>query len=63
MTLHPETFSEAQADINAVVGRERLPKLSDREKVPFSECVINNVCRSIPPAPVAAAHRLMEDDF
>lgn len=63
MTLHPEIFSEAQAEIDTVVGRDRLPELSDREKLPFLECVIKEVYRWNPPAPIAAAHRLMQDDF
>ena len=63
MTLHPEIFSEAQAEIDTVVGRDRLPELSDREKLPFLECVLKEVYRWNPPAPIAAAHRLMQDDF
>ena len=63
MTLHPEIFSEAQAEIDTVVGRERLPELSDREKLPFLECVIKEVYRWNPPAPLGPAHRLMQDDF
>lgn len=46
-----------------VVGRERLPELSDRERLPFLECVVKEVYRWNPPAPIGAAHRLMEDDF
>jgi len=63
MTLHPEIFSEVQAEIDTVVGRDRLPELSDREKLPFLERVIKEVYRWNPPAPIAAAHRLMQDDF
>ena len=63
MSLHPEIFSELQAEINTVVGRDRLPELSDREKLSFLECVIKEVYRLIPAAPIAAAHRLMQHDF
>ncbi|KAF8550950.1 cytochrome P450 [Imleria badia] len=62
MTLHPEIFSEATTEIDSVVGRDRLPELSDREKLPFLECIIKEVYRWNPPAPIGAAHRLMEDD-
>ena len=55
VTLHPEIFSELQAEIDTVVGRDRLPELSDREKLPFLECVIKEVYRWNPPAPIAAA--------
>ena len=63
MTLHPEIFSEAQTEMDTVVGRDRLPELSDREKLPFLECIIREVYRWNPPAPIGAAHRLMEDDI
>ncbi|KAG8215103.1 cytochrome P450 [Butyriboletus roseoflavus] len=63
MTLHPEIFSEAQAEIDLTIGRDRLPDLSDREKLPCLECIIKEVYRWNPPAPIGAAHRLIEDDF
>lgn len=63
MTLHPESFEEAQAEMDAVVGRQRLPDMADRSKLPFLESVLKEVYRWNPAAPIGAAHRLMQDDF
>lgn len=63
MTLHPEIFLDAQAEIDAIVGRQRLPQLSDRAKLPFLECILKEVYRWNPAAPIGAAHRLMKDDY
>ncbi|KAJ7191483.1 hypothetical protein GGX14DRAFT_600481, partial [Mycena pura] len=35
MTLHPDVRSAAQQDIEAIVGRGRLPNLSDRAQLPY----------------------------
>ncbi|KIM58364.1 hypothetical protein SCLCIDRAFT_28145 [Scleroderma citrinum Foug A] len=40
MTLFPETQKKAQAEIDAVIGTDRLPSYSDRESLPFVEAVI-----------------------
>ncbi|QRV73418.1 cytochrome P450 family protein [Ceratobasidium sp. AG-Ba] len=53
MALHPEIARTAQAEIESVVGRERLPELSDRSKLPYSEAVLLEVLRLWPPAPLA----------
>lgn len=63
MTLHPELFAEAQAEIDTVIGRQRLPTISDRSKLPFLESIMKEVYRWNPAAPIGAAHRLMQDDF
>lgn len=62
MTLHPYIFSEAQAEMDAIVGRHRLPQLTDRPNLPFLECIMKETYRWNPAAPIGAAHRLMEDD-
>lgn len=36
LLLYPDVQHRAQAEIDAVVGRERLPSLSDRPKLAFS---------------------------
>ncbi|KAF9225799.1 cytochrome P450 [Gyrodon lividus] len=35
MTLYPEVQSKAQAEIDAVVGLDRLPTIQDREQLPY----------------------------
>ncbi len=45
MVLHPEAMLKAQAQLDAVVGRERLPTFSDREKLPYIEAMVREVMR------------------
>ncbi|KAI0776618.1 cytochrome P450 [Trametes elegans] len=62
MTLHPEAFRKAQQEVDAVVGRSRLPDFDDRQNMPYLECLMNEVLRWQCPVPLAIPHNLMEDD-
>lgn len=61
MILHPEIQRKAQAEIEAVVGPDRLPDLDDRPLLPYIDCLIKEVYRYHPAAPVIL-HRVMKDD-
>jgi hypothetical protein len=45
MVNNPECFKKAQEEIDRVVGPGRLPDFSDREKLPYTECVVKEVLR------------------
>ena len=45
MLLHPGVQERAQKELDSVVGRDRLPDLSDRESLPYLQCVVNEVMR------------------
>jgi cytochrome P450 len=45
MVLHPEVFKKAQAEMDAVVGADRLPTFEDRASLPYLECVVKEACR------------------
>ena len=45
MTLFPEAQEKAQAEIDAVIGTDRLPTYTDRESLPFVEAVVKEVLR------------------
>ncbi|KAJ6557549.1 cytochrome P450 [Mycena capillaripes] len=62
MVLHPECQREAQEEITSVVGTARLPQFSDREALPFVECVYQEVLRWHPVVPLGLPHRCMQDD-
>lgn len=47
MVLHPEVFKKAQAEIDRVVGSERLPDHEDRELLPYLDCVLKEVFRYV----------------
>ncbi|KAH9849077.1 cytochrome P450 [Lenzites betulinus] len=63
MTLHPEVQNKAQAEIDAVVGTDRLPTAADREELPYVEAIYLEVLRWNNVTPSGAAHRSTEDDF
>lgn len=51
MTLHPDVQKKAQAEIDAVCGRDRLPDYGDREHLPYLQAVIKEVIRTHPAVP------------
>ena len=54
--LHPEAQKRARNEIDAVVGRERLPNLEDRPKLPFVDAMCKEVLRWRPVTPIGASH-------
>ncbi|KAF8258555.1 cytochrome P450 [Lactarius quietus] len=59
--LHPEAQKRAQDEIDAVVGRERLPTFDDRPRLPFVDAMCREVLRWRPVVPLAIPHSAMED--
>jgi len=45
MTLFPHVAKKAQAEIDAVVGTDRLPTFDDREHMPYSNALLKEVLR------------------
>lgn len=45
MTLHPEAQAKAQAEIDDVVGTDRLPTAADRENLPYVNALFLEVLR------------------
>ena len=45
MLLHPEVQKKAQDELDRVIGRDRLPELSDRDSVPYIQCVVYETMR------------------
>ena len=43
MTLYPEVLKKAQAEIDAVVGHERLPTIGDGDALPY----VNAICKEL----------------
>ncbi|CUA70957.1 O-methylsterigmatocystin oxidoreductase [Rhizoctonia solani] len=61
VSLHPENAKVARAEIDAVVGRERVPELKDREKMPYMEALLQEVMRLCPVVPLGLPHAAAED--
>ncbi|KAG1851316.1 cytochrome P450 [Suillus subalutaceus] len=45
MTLFPDVQKKAQAEIDAVVGPDRLPSFADRDYLPYTEALVKEVLR------------------
>ncbi|KAJ7797225.1 cytochrome P450 [Mycena olivaceomarginata] len=62
MLCFPEVQKRAQAELDAVVGRSRMPTFADYDNLPYLRAVIKETLRWIPADPIGLPHRLMEDD-
>ncbi|KAI0076940.1 cytochrome P450 [Panus rudis PR-1116 ss-1] len=63
MVLYPEAMRKAQAEIDAVVGRSRLPDFSDRDKLPYVRAIIREIFRWRNIGPLGLPHYSNEDDY
>ncbi|KAK1231056.1 hypothetical protein PQX77_005832 [Marasmius sp. AFHP31] len=61
MVRHPEVQRKAQAEIDAVVGNDRLPGFADKEHLPYINAVLTEALRWNSVAPTGVPHRAMED--
>ncbi|KAH8108239.1 cytochrome P450 [Phellopilus nigrolimitatus] len=62
MFFYPSVLNRAQAEVDAIVGSDRLPKLADRASLPYIDALVKEVLRWNVAAPLAAPHVAMEDD-
>lgn len=62
LMLYPEVQARAQADVDRVVGAERLPTLQDQSQLPYVVAMIKEALRFSPPAPEGVPHRVLEAD-
>ena len=52
MSLNPEVLRKAHAELDAVVGPDRLPNFSDREELVYVNAIIKEVMRWRPITPL-----------
>jgi cytochrome P450 len=52
MVVHPAVQEKAQAEIDAVVGKDRLPAMDDRPLLPFIDAIFREVIRYSPTVPL-----------
>ena len=45
LVLFPQVQRRAQAELDAVIGRDRLPKLDDRPRLPYIEALCKELIR------------------
>ena len=53
--LRPDAQRKARDEIDAVVGRERLPTFEDRPRLPFVDAICKEVLRWRPVTPLGAS--------
>jgi len=58
---YPEVQSKMQQEMDTVVGRDRLPTLDDRKRLPYNEAFLREVMRKQTLVPLAIFHRATED--
>ena len=56
MLRHPEVQAKVQAELDKVVGKERLPTMSDRPNLPYTEATLMEVQRHASILPTGLAH-------
>jgi cytochrome P450 len=62
MVMHPDVQAKAKAEIDEVIGFDRLPVLSDQSQLPYVKAVISEVLRYGQVAPQGLPHRLRAND-
>ncbi|KAG8157595.1 hypothetical protein KVR01_012637 [Diaporthe batatas] len=63
MTCFPEALKKAQAEVDSVVGSERLPTFSDEPNLPYVRAMIKEVMRWRPVNKFGMFHATSEDDW
>nr|BAL05113.1 cytochrome P450 [Phanerodontia chrysosporium] len=62
VTIFPEAQRSAQEEIDRVLERKRLPTMEDTVLLPHVTALVHETLRWHPPLPLAAPHRVIEDD-
>jgi len=63
MIAFPEVQRKAQAELDDMVGRDRLPTFEDAPRLPYMGAVIKEILRWRPAVPLGVPHAATEDDW
>lgn len=63
MVASPETQRQAQAELDTVVGRSRIPSFADLPSLPYLRAMVKEVLRWNSSLPVGIPHLSLEDDW
>ncbi|KAF7360816.1 hypothetical protein MSAN_01110600 [Mycena sanguinolenta] len=61
MSLYPDVQAEAQKELDLVIGKDRLPDISDRPNLPYMNALCKEVLRWHNANPTGIPHRTRED--
>ncbi|KIM72092.1 hypothetical protein PILCRDRAFT_829992 [Piloderma croceum F 1598] len=62
MAMYPDVQKKAQAEIDAVIGRDRLPDFNDMDSLPFISAIVKETLRWQPVIPMGVPHYSTQDD-
>ena len=62
MSLYPEVQKKAQAELDAIVGPNRLPNFDDRNSLVYVNAIVKESLRWHNVIPLSIPHRTIEDD-
>jgi cytochrome P450 len=63
MIAFPEVQRRAHAELDTIVGRDRLPTFADAPRLPYISAIIREVLRWRPSLPLGVPHTADEDDW
>jgi cytochrome P450 len=63
MVAFPHVQRKAQAELDTVVGRDRLPTFADAPRLPYVRAIVDEVLRWRPTVPLGMDHAATEDDW
>lgn len=62
MLVNPEIQRKGQAEVDRVIGHGRLPDFTDRDSLPYVECIVQETMRWNPVLPLSVPHKSVAED-
>lgn len=63
MVLNPEAVRKAQAELDGVMGADRMPNFDDENDLPYVRAIIKENLRMYPPNKLGMNHATTQDDW
>ena len=61
MLHYPEVQKKAQEELNAVLGRDRMPTFDDKPDLPYIQCIVMETMRWQPVTPIGVPHKSIHE--
>jgi cytochrome P450 family 2 subfamily U polypeptide 1 len=62
LITYPEIQQKVQDELDEVIGRDRIPSISDRHRLPYTDATINEIHRVATVVPVGMPHSNNSND-
>lgn len=63
MVCYPDVLKKVQEELDVVIGRNRLPKLEDRPRLPYADAVLKETLRWNSVVPMGVSTQLLTYAF